>query len=256
MPCARAIDAARALLRDAHIDSPRDLDLELLAAHIGVMVLWGPLAREEGHILHADRWAVVRVAEHLRGTPRGRFVTAHEIGHRVLHRDADHFARCTGDDMPTGGARWRVEREANDFAVELLLPAAQVSPRCAHERVTLDDVSRIARDHGTSLTATAMRVTELAACACAVVLSRDGEVERWTKSATFRGVTARGRTLDPRALAASLERRASAELSPAVWGRARLGAPIVEEAIRLGARGPTLSWLWHAPRALRVSLDR
>src|SRR4051794_17856165 len=103
----RARSVARDLRASTGIESPADLDLERLAAHLGVMVLWGPLAREEGHILHADRFAIARIDERLRGSPRGRFVVAHEIGHRLLHREVDHFARCTGEEMPAGGNRWQ-----------------------------------------------------------------------------------------------------------------------------------------------------
>ena len=78
-----------------------------------------------GFVFAAGRvgWAFVRAADPL---PRRRFTAAHELGHFVMHRetmgrfraDTDSTLREADDDVTD-----RMEREANRFAAELLMPA-------------------------------------------------------------------------------------------------------------------------------------
>lgn len=86
-----------------------------------------------GFIFAAGRvgWAFVSAADPL---PRRRFTAAHELGHFVLHRatmgrfraDTDATLREADEDVMD-----RMEREANRFAAELLMPADVCSARAA-----------------------------------------------------------------------------------------------------------------------------
>jgi hypothetical protein len=58
--------------------------------------------------------------------PRRRFTAAHELGHFLPHRETmGRFRAETGETLQEadGGAADRMGREANRFAVELLMPA-------------------------------------------------------------------------------------------------------------------------------------
>ncbi len=69
--------------------------------------------------------------------PRRRFSAAHELGHAVLHRDrmgryrADSKKTLLEDDDSTD----ELEREANRFAAELLMPEAVVRARVEEMRM-------------------------------------------------------------------------------------------------------------------------
>jgi hypothetical protein len=87
-----------------------------------------------GFVFAAGRagWAFVSAADPL---ARRRFTAAHELGHFVMHRatmgrfraDTDATLREAIDDVAD-----RMEREANRFAAELLMPA-EVCRACARE---------------------------------------------------------------------------------------------------------------------------
>ena len=67
-------------------------------------------------------WAYVRAADII---PRRRFTTAHELGHFVLNRETMGSFRADTDETlkeADGDVTDQMEREANRFAVELLLP--------------------------------------------------------------------------------------------------------------------------------------
>jgi len=89
-----------------------------------------------GFIFAAGRvgWAFVSMDDPL---PRRRFTAAHELGHFVLHRatmgrfraDTDATLREADDDVAD-----RMEREANCFAAELLMPADVCRARAVEVR--------------------------------------------------------------------------------------------------------------------------
>ena len=78
--------------------------------------------------------------------------------------------------------------EANTFASEPLMATALFRPRCAHAEPNLTVVKGLAQEFQTTLTATAVRFVEACHAACLVVLSEQGWVRWWRKSATVRGV--------------------------------------------------------------------
>lgn len=103
------------------------VDVECLAGAMGITVQKDPFMDGSGMIELKSSGPVITVKDTEVGT-RQRFTIAHEIGHLVLghlngvsalHRDeASNFT--TGVFMP-------VEREANQFAAELLMPGRVVS---------------------------------------------------------------------------------------------------------------------------------
>jgi hypothetical protein len=111
-----------------HVELPaltRGAVMEFLRCeHIPVDDLGDPADVLAGFIFTAGRagWAFISAADPL---PRRRFTAAHELGHFVLHRatmgqfraDTDATLREADDDTTD-----RMEREANRFAVELLMP--------------------------------------------------------------------------------------------------------------------------------------
>ncbi len=73
-------------------------------------------------------WEIV--VNSIQSTNRQRFTVAHEIGHFIFHRErlangvSDTLAYRADDiEMPNPNIGWEQERQANNFAVNLLAPA-------------------------------------------------------------------------------------------------------------------------------------
>lgn len=62
---------------------------------------------------------------------RRRFTAAHELGHAVLHREKMGSFIADADITEADDATAGIEREANHFAVELLMPEAVIRARAA-----------------------------------------------------------------------------------------------------------------------------
>jgi Zn-dependent peptidase ImmA (M78 family) len=130
---ARADDAARDLLRQHAIERP-PTPVEKLAHSLGLTVvhqkmdddLSGMLLRGSG-----EDAAVIGVNRVHSGT-RQRFTIAHELGHFLLHQgrpvivDPAIRMRANFRDARSSLATDREEIEANQFAAEILMPAAMV----------------------------------------------------------------------------------------------------------------------------------
>lgn len=127
---------------------------------------------EAGALLRgkSGRLAVVANSS-IRYESRRRFTAAHELGHARItaHHRAEYW--CVADDIESYRAIRQVEKEANEFAAELLLPEVVVTEKLGRRAPAMDLVRDLAREYGTSLTATACKIVSLAPDPCAVSLS-------------------------------------------------------------------------------------
>ncbi len=165
------VDTARRVLAECDVRHPRDIRIEVIAARYGAMIVYGPLATARGSIVRAATRAVIWIDERAKGEARANFTGAHELGHHLLHGFEDHFAQCDGMDalFPSGSAEQRdagkrvrlVEREADHFSIELLMPGTWAGPLCDVRRPSLDDVYRLSRVFNTSFHTSAIRFVEL-----------------------------------------------------------------------------------------------
>lgn len=89
---------------------------------------------------------------------RRRFTLAHEIGHFVLHRAAQARFTCDKDSVYFGNSiHKQIEREANDFAANLLMPGNLLRNLLGDKRIDIHLLSTAAKDFGVSLEAMCIR---------------------------------------------------------------------------------------------------
>lgn len=198
-----AVGSAKRLISSLRIMQPSEIDVELIANHLGILVKRRSLRHEEGRLLRAGSHGVIVVAEHAFRTSKWRFVVAHELGHFIRHPDADNFGVCTDGNLAdyVGSGR---ETEANDFAAELLMPESLFKKQCDRNRPSLHDVSELAKAFSTSLTSTALRFVYFAPEPCAVVHSTNGVIDWCDWSQDFRLGIKKGSNLTTRTYAGDL----------------------------------------------------
>lgn len=124
---------------------------------------------------------------------RRRFTLAHEIGHYVHPEQQDACSPC-GSEVIGFRAKLPVfERQANQFAAEVLMPRDLFAPR-VKASPTFGLVHELAARFGTSVTSAACRLAELSSHRVAVVRSVNGIVSWAYASPEFRS-RVRGGTL-------------------------------------------------------------
>jgi Zn-dependent peptidase ImmA (M78 family) len=126
------------------------------------------------------------IRKSIREAGRKNFTLAHEIGHFLLPGHDQTELICTKADVGNwGDGSKEIEREADEFAAELLMPSALVQRIIRSAAPSLQLIEKIASQFHTSLSAAAWRYCDLAKEQCAIVWS-GGERIDWSKrSETF-----------------------------------------------------------------------
>lgn len=113
---------------------------------------------------------------------RKRFTIAHEFGHYILHRDGQNQFTCGNADIEIGHSDEQdIEAEADKFASTLLMPLDDFRRQVDGQPVSFDLLGHCANRYGVSLTAAALRWTEIAEKRAVLLASRDDYL-LWAKS--------------------------------------------------------------------------
>ncbi len=241
------------LVEDLRIRDASEIEIDLIAAHLGLHVIFKPLANEEGHLVRNGAGGLIVVNDAARDTAKWRWVIAHEIGHFRQHRGADQFEACTDRDIHTWYVKSGVEAQANAFAAELLMPEILFKHRCEISRPSLTQIGELASAFQTSLSATALRFIAFSPEPCAVAHSTSGEIDWWASTDDFGFTLKKGFKLSNKTYAGDLFDGRSAPRQPLTvdgesWSDdSRAGArDVYEHSVLLGRFGSTLSLLSHA----------
>jgi Zn-dependent peptidase ImmA (M78 family) len=156
-----------------------------IAAALGLGLQEAEVDGFDGALVRATNLPLgeIVIRKSIREAPRKNFTIAHEIGHFVLSAGDRTSLACAASDV----ANWSdsskdMERQADDFAAELLMPTALVQGIIHGKSPSLQLIEEIARKSRTSLSAAAWRYCDLAKESCAVVWSTD-RVIYWSKRA-------------------------------------------------------------------------
>lgn len=150
---------AERILIDLGITAPKDIDLEAVAWTRGVIVHYRSLDKCEATIVGSHKHAVVTVNSQSIPTRR-RFSLAHEIGHWHFHKGRVLYCGPSDIGNPAHDAL-DPERQANDFASDLILPNYLFRPLALKlKKPSLPLVREIADDFQASLTATYLKLLQ------------------------------------------------------------------------------------------------
>ena len=139
--------------------SPHELVLEDIALARGVIVIEGPLKGMEARLIRQGSKGLIRVKDSMRELGRVRFAIAHELGHWELHKEKQQLFSCTTEDMLTSYKGSSIEAEANLFAAEFLMPAAEISKQLYN--LNLPRLADLKRHWRVSMGALLVRAREL-----------------------------------------------------------------------------------------------
>ncbi|HEG43628.1 MAG TPA: ImmA/IrrE family metallo-endopeptidase [Phycisphaerales bacterium] len=168
------------------ISKPDELCLEDIAFTKGVLVTEGPLQKMDARLVRKGNHGFIRVRHNIPEKGRKRFAIAHELGHWELHKKVSQIFTCTEKDFLAKYKGSPEEIEANYFAASLLMPKKLFEESMRKFPMSLATLSKLADFFLTSLTATAIRYTELSEDYCAIVCSEVGKVKWWQGSQNFR----------------------------------------------------------------------
>jgi hypothetical protein len=164
-------------------------DLTALCRDLGLRIREVPAKGFDGALIRskAGQKGIVAVKASIFEKSRKRFTIAHEIGHFIIphHRDLGNI--CEDRKIESFDSHLnQAEIEANEFAAELLLPSALLRKRFNLSKFSLPQISAVATDFGTSLTATTRSFLTLTDLPCAMVWSVTNSARWFVRSDSFR----------------------------------------------------------------------
>lgn len=257
-----AEEAAERVLNELPVLSLEELDdLELLAWARGALVREEPLEGAEARIVQVGRQAIISVSKGIADPRRRRFSIAHELGHLELHSKRASLAICLTDDIDSwhGNADRAMEREANEFAGALLMPARFFVPPSQGRDPSLNLIGDLADTFNTSLTATAIRYVCFCEEPVVVVFSYEGHIRWYRGSEQYEvlredlalQIDVRSRLDSATHAAIALSRDNVSEdmrrVPMSAWfasGRYRAGSTLLEQSLAMPAYDAVLSLLW------------
>jgi IrrE N-terminal-like domain len=163
-------------------------DLPSIAARLNLGIREVDADGFDGALVRARELPVgtIVVRESIREASRKNFTIAHEIGHFVIPEHEDGGVVCTARDVGNWSDPTKHrEREADEFAAALLMPAALVEPILRSATPCMRVIEQIAQQSGSSLSAAAWRYCDLATEPVAIVWSTDKQIQWSRHSATF-----------------------------------------------------------------------
>ena len=158
---------------------------------------------------------------------RRRFTIAHELGHFILHRGQQQSFNCDKESVYSGIDTIRViEREADDFASNLLMPGDLLRDWISNQRIDLHVLSAIAKRFQVSFEALCIRFIKFTTQRAILVYWDNGFVKyEWRSSSAIKTRARIRRNADPQEpLPGTLAADASVdqewdgtEMSAAIW---------------------------------------
>ena len=180
-------------------DSPSELNLEELLYAENLKLKEEPLLNCEGKILFDGTMGIITVNSNFKDHNQKRFTISHEMGHffnekaltppnllpnrdRLFSKGEELnrvvFYRC-GFESFYGKERNSIrESNANDFAAELLMHELWFVEKVKGKKLNAELLKDTAAFFNVSLSATAIRYTEIGHYPCAVVMTTNG-VTKW-----------------------------------------------------------------------------
>jgi Zn-dependent peptidase ImmA (M78 family) len=166
---------ARALLKELDIKSLPTIPREIIK-RLGISLHETEASdRFDGWILRVGGSAAIGLNASISSEERKNFTLAHELGHYKIPHHSQDF-HCLRTDIESQNAANMMEREANEFAAELLMPEAIVQPLIEENEIGFKTVKSLAEKCATSLMSTTYRYLKYTPYLAALVTARAGKI--------------------------------------------------------------------------------
>lgn len=180
----KAEAAARQVLKYSGIDSIpalTSLRLKDLIQARGAFYEEVELDGKDGRIVTYQERSVISINKSISDTGKKRFTAAHELGHFELHKNLSVNAD-TAYELCNWYQSGSHEKEANEFASELLMPSKLFKQECLGRKFGPKLIEHLANTFIVSRTAVILKAVKVGIHPVCVFCSKDNEVKWWKMS--------------------------------------------------------------------------
>ena len=145
----------------------------------GIRVVLDKPLNKDGYLVCAGGQKLIFVSSRITNEHRQSFITAHEIGHYLLHSGQLYGCSNISEAKALIINSRDQESEANAFASELLLPKESLLKYIPSRRLCFDDIRKIATFFNTSITFSALKSVQCSKTEEEILLCYDGQRLKW-----------------------------------------------------------------------------
>lgn len=168
------------LLNEFYIKGPEQLDLYAIAGTENLFIEERNLFNCEGQLVVNDGTGIISIDDKITEPGQKKFTIAHEMGHYYNTGKKNGSFFCSGLDIRGIKQDVTAEIEANDFAANLLMPEEWFLNFTKNKKFNKKLLTDTAEYFGVSLSAIALRYSEIGNHPAAIILSKEGKV-KWSR---------------------------------------------------------------------------
>lgn len=168
---------AKKLIQTYFIKYPRQYTIEQIINAEGLAYQEENLSGCAGNIVFSERHGVITVNSNIKEQTQKIFTAAHELGH--FENERTKFKACSFEDIAGIKQTSPVERSANYFASEFLIHQPWFEKYIKGKKLDGRLLKDTASYFNVSLSAAAIRYTDIGSYPCAIAMSTDGKV-KWS----------------------------------------------------------------------------
>jgi len=204
----------------------------------------------DGLYLRVGNKFLININNNISNTGRKHFTLAHELGHHFIPSHTNSAYQCSPNPFKSKGA---IEKEADRFASELLLPEILLKPMLHTYKADFESISELSEDCDTSLTATAIKFTQHTDDCCALIATSNNIIKWFSKSSSFPYWIDYGAEISAGTLTASyslkgvLQASESKEVHASYWVKGKgidNSTTLIESCVPMPEYGVVLTMLW------------
>ena len=176
------------LLAEIGFDEITEIPMDIFVSALGATLIEEALTNCDGKIIRGKKKTLIKINSNIPYEGRKRFTIAHEIGHYLLHERLEvhnensntlNWFKSTENQAKQGIQ----EKEANDFATELLMPTQIFQDDAYGIRFSPELLKQLSDRFKTSITSTLFRYSDLKNLhPIFIVFVYNGIVKYWKKS--------------------------------------------------------------------------
>jgi Zn-dependent peptidase ImmA (M78 family) len=177
--------AARRVLEECGLDDPTELPMKEIILGRKAFYQEIPLNGKDGEIVSFGRRSVITINSSIRPLTRKRFAAAHELGHFEMHRDLTKIFLDTNSEMSNWCEQAGLEREANEFAAEFLMPSGLFHEECRGMKFGPSVIDHLAHRFQVSKMAALLHFVNRGNHPICVVYCKSNRLNWWRMSPQF-----------------------------------------------------------------------
>lgn len=171
---------ARKLLNKYLIDKPVELDLTAIANAENLSIVTKKLNNCAGKIVWRKSSGLIFISSEIKNENQQRFIIAHELGHYCNDFENEFSIKCLPNQIFGLNPSSENEKNANDFASELLMPEEWFLNLVTGKQFDLSLLKNISETFNVSITAAALKYAQHGSTPTTIILSTDGII-KWSK---------------------------------------------------------------------------